>query len=148
MGFENEALFDYNACTYKEGVMGWKKFVATWIVAIGVGFYTTFVLQSLWNWFAVTTFHLSEISYWTMYGMFMLVHALMPNNAPVDEERFNRLGLILNACVPDEKRPELEAEVEMDERSAPIMIATVVGTKVAENTLTLGLGWAVHTFLA
>src|SRR5258707_1080123 len=38
-----------------------KKKVLVWLIATGVGFYTTFVLQALGNWFAVPALH------WSLY---------------------------------------------------------------------------------
>lgn len=50
----------------------WKKLAITWMVSILVGFYSVFVLMEMWNWFPVPLLHVSESSYWLMYGVSML----------------------------------------------------------------------------
>jgi len=50
----------------------WKKFAMTWTASTLVGFYSVFVLMEVWNWFAVPLLHVSEASYWLIYGVSML----------------------------------------------------------------------------
>ena len=128
--------------------MGWKKWAILWGTSFLVGLYTTFVMQMLWNWFAVGAFHASEVSYWMMFGLVMLVRTVFWKNDSDDEARYKRLVTIMDACIPEDKRGDVRAEVEMEEKSAPVMLGLMILGQVMNNTLTLGLGWAVHVFLA
>ena len=42
------------------------------MVSILVGFYSVFIRTEMWNWFAEPLLHVSESSYWLMYGVSML----------------------------------------------------------------------------
>jgi hypothetical protein len=128
--------------------MNWKKWAVMWAVAMIVGLYTTFVLQNLWNWFAVGALHVSEVSFWMMYGLAMLIHAVFKRNEEKEEAGFKHLGILLNACVPEEKRSEVREEIESEEKSLPLKIGLMIAGQILDNSLTLGLGWAIHTFLA
>ena len=63
-----------------------KKIVIIWLVGMVVGLYTTFVLQSLWNWFATEAFHVSQISFWVMYGVVLVVGLLTEGQSNKFEE--------------------------------------------------------------
>jgi hypothetical protein len=70
--------------------------------------YTTFVAQRLWSWFVVAAFHTSEISFWVMYGLIMLLR-LFTNEQEVgvaEEQRWTNLFTLLEYCVPAESREE------------------------------------------
>jgi hypothetical protein len=128
--------------------MDWKKWATTWAVAIVVGFYTTFVLKTLWNWFAVPSLHVSEVSFWMMYGISMLVSTVVSRNDAPDEERFKRLAILINACVPEHKREEVREDIDTEEAGVFGRAGIAIAGKVLDNSLTLGVGWAVHMFLA
>jgi hypothetical protein len=49
------------------------KYVATGLVALIVGIYTTFVAMYMWNWFAVPIFNLPYISFLQMLGLVWLI---------------------------------------------------------------------------
>jgi hypothetical protein len=129
--------------------MDWKKWAIAWAVAIVVGFYTTFVVQSLWNWFAVPSLNAPTVSYWTAYGLVLLIRLVFDKNDYIkDQEAFGRLGMMIEACVPEEKRAELTAQLlEEDKGLAGRLGGGVIGQAFGV-TFTLALGWAVHTFLA
>lgn len=67
--------------------MEWKKTGWFSLVAIIVGLYTTFVLQSLWNWFVVTAFNIPSVSYWQMYGLVLLVTLISERSPEIAEEQ-------------------------------------------------------------
>jgi hypothetical protein len=46
-----------------------KKAVTMWGFSFIVGFYCVFVIQQLWNWFAVPLLHFGTASYFQMYGL-------------------------------------------------------------------------------
>lgn len=125
--------------------MSWKKMLAAWGVALGVGFYTTFVIQNLWNWFAVAAFHVPEISYWTIYGLLLGAHLVFDKDESLEKgEIFGRIRMMLDACVPEEKREELTAELKAEDESMGMKIFTMVIVKAIVNTVALGVGFAIH----
>lgn len=128
--------------------MGWKKWAILWSVSVVVGLYTTFVVQMLWNWFAVGALHASELSYWTMFGLVMLVKTVFRRDDSKDEAEYKRLVMIMDACIPEDKRADVKSEIEAEEKTAPVTLGLMILGQVMDNSLTLGLGWAVHTFLA
>jgi cytochrome c biogenesis protein CcdA len=111
--------------TRKIAVKTFAKRATLWIFVFAVGLYTTFVLQQLWNWFIVTALHASELSYWEMYGVTMLVFMLLEPNPLGNEERW--------------------------EQTLTMGIWTKIGAygfgKLVGNSAALGIGWVVHTFL-
>ncbi len=127
--------------------MDWKKMVGTWGIAIVVGFYTTFVLQALWNWFAVQAFGAPHISYWMAYG-FVLTLRLILDEPPFEkQEIYGRLEHLINACIPEEKREVLNEELLEEGKEFPARLGGAIFGQVVGLTLTLAIGWAVHTFL-
>lgn len=128
--------------------MNWKKMGIAFGIGIVVNFYTTFVVESLWNWFAVPSFNVPQISYWTTYGLVLLIRLLFDKNTVYKEQEiFGRLGMMIDACVPEEKREELtEQLLEEDKGLAGRLGGGVIGEAFGV-TFTLALGWAVHTFL-
>jgi hypothetical protein len=60
--------------------MGVKKLGGTYAVALVVGLYTTLVVQSLWNWFAVKALNAPRVSYWEMYGLKTMLSLLLVSN--------------------------------------------------------------------
>ena len=125
----------------------WKKFAITWVTATFVGFYSVFVLMEVWNWFAVPLLHVSEASYWLMYGVNMLF-ALMTGNGehdnPAHERRWNSVFIILNACIPEHKMEDVKEEVSSETESIWSDVGIMICGKVLTRSLTLGLGFVVH----
>lgn len=66
----------------------------------------------LWNWFAVPAFHLSEISFWIMYGLILLVKLFQSPGDIEAEHRHKIVAVMLNACVPAEKRQEVTEQLK------------------------------------
>jgi|ERR1019366_810742 integrase len=71
-------------------------------ISLVVGFYTTFVLQNLWNWFAVPALHVSNIGYWSMFGLNILIGLLFERGEKYEEDhRWKAAMTVLDACVPE-----------------------------------------------
>src|ERR1035437_7130564 len=119
------------------------------VIAFVVGFYTTFVLQSLWNWFAVPALHVSSIGYWAMYGLVMLFGQIFDRSGDhVQEDATSkRVLILLDACVPDGRRADVQEALKQEANSMWVYLGTAVFGKVIGNTLTLGVGWAVRSLL-
>jgi hypothetical protein len=118
-----------------------------WMFGLVVGFYTTFVLENLWNWFVATTLHTNEISYWEMFGFNMLLQMVLEKNSAIDDSRWKVMGVVVYACVPPERKEEVDQAVEEENQNIWLQAGSAVFGKLMGNTATLGIGWAVHTFM-
>jgi hypothetical protein len=119
-----------------------KRTVLLWMVMFVVGLYTTFVLQSLWNWFAVEAFHLAPISFWLMYGL--MLTARMFTSRGDELPFFEELTTRINACMSEEKRELVNNEIEHGiwAKTGRVLIGEVSG-----STVSLGIGAVVHILL-
>lgn len=128
-----------------ENISG-KRLIATFGLALAVGFYTAFVFENIWNWFAAAALHAPEISYWTAYGIFLGFHFIIDRDETFEKtEIFARLEMMIKACVPEERRAELDAElVAEDKQMGTKLLGPIVGQAVG-NTVALGIGFVVHT---
>ena len=125
----------------------WKKFAMTWTASTLVGFYSVFVLMEVWNWFAVPLLHVSEASYWLIYGVSMLFGLMTgagEQENPVDERRWKGLFIVLDACLPEHKTEEVREEVRLETEGIWTDISTMIFGRVVSRSLTLGLGFVVH----
>src|SRR5258708_11550020 len=91
-----------------------KKTVLFFAAGLLVHLYTTFVLTICWNWFVTAAFHLSEISFWVMYGL-VLVVSLFQN--PQDknfgeDQRWKGALIMIDACVPEDRKQYVKDELE------------------------------------
>lgn len=116
------------------------------LVTLPVSLYTAFVAQCFWNWFAVSTLHVSEIPFLGMLGLVWLIHLLVSHPSGADGNHWGLLASLLELCVPSEKRGELAA------LSSPFSVWTeelspILG-KLAENTVMLVLGLALHFLIS
>lgn len=129
-----------------------KKLLWAFPIGIVVSLYTTFIIQKLWNWFAVPALHVPEISFWGIYGLVLLVSILAEDqkgaNKSKDEQRWRCLYHALDACIPAEKRDVVMEQIDEAGVGMWARIVSEVFGKVIGNTLTLIIGWVVHAFLA
>lgn len=122
--------------------------VLMFLVGPLVGLYRTFVLQRLWNWFAAEALNLPVISFWVMYGLTLIIGILTTNYDDKQQERnFKILWIILDACVPDDKKESLREELDEMGQNIWVEVGFMVVGGILGLTLALALGWAVHTFL-
>lgn len=119
-------------------------------VGIVVSLYTTFIIQKFWNWFAVPAFNLPEISFWVIYGLVLLISLLAEGQKTEkfsEDQRWNNMSHILDACVPQEKREEVMELIKVENKEIWVKIGIGVFSKFVGNTFVFLIGWAVHTFL-
>ena len=129
-----------------------KKWIWIFGGALLVGFYSTFVMQMLWNWFAVPALNVRSLSYWQMYGLSTLISALLAHVGKEGEmnakSNWRFAFAVLDACVPSDRMDAVKERLEeITEEMWGGLITTMLGQVVA-NTITLTLGWTVYTFLA
>jgi hypothetical protein len=126
--------------------MIWKGIVL-YASSMVVALYTTFVLKFLWAWFVVPAFHITEISFWVMYGTTLLIGLLRQddhNNDMWQEHRHAILARMLLACVPSEKMHDVMAELKEHEKSIWSKVKWHIFGQFAGSTITLGIGFVVH----
>src|SRR5215469_4322046 len=95
-----------------------KKLLWAFPVGIVVSLYTTFIIQNLWNWFAVPALHVPEISFWVIYGLVLLVSLLMEGQKSGDkfatEQKWKVVFHALDACIPSEKQEAVMEQIKQE----------------------------------
>lgn len=120
---------------------------------IATPFYTSFVVQILWNWFVVEALHAPNISYFHALGLLIVIHVLKYTESVSkhadDDKHWHRVEAMIDACVPQQRRDATNAEIiAVDKQSEPTwLIALSIFEKPIVNTLALGAGFLVHEFL-
>ena len=126
-----------------------KKIVIFWCISAFVGLYTTFVLQSLWNWYVTEAFHLPQISFWVMYGIVLVIGMFADRESKrfAEQQQFAVLANAIDACIPDEKRALVKEQHAEQEKQMWGEVGIGIFRKAIGNTFTLVVGWIVHSFL-
>jgi hypothetical protein len=104
--------------------------------------------MNLWNWFVAPAFHVAEISFWVMFGVNMLFGLLRSNSDIKEESRFKAMVTAIDACVPEEKRKEVDQRLEDLKGQVWIDASLSVFGQVMGDTLTLVIGFIVHVLAA
>ena len=128
-----------------------RKALRLWPVGLVVSFYATLVNQSLWNWFAIPALHVPPIGYWAMYGLTMLLGLLFDHGrdqSEAEDFRWKGAMVFLEACVPQGQLAEVRETIKRQEDDLWADLGARILSKAVGMTLMLGIGWAVHTFLA
>ena len=126
----------------------WKKAILLWGVSFLVGFYCVFVIQQLWNWFAAPLLHFGEVSYLQMYGLNMLFGIVAARDAgenPVDNTRWNKALMMLDACVPSGSREMVVEQLKEESDGLWMNLGTWVFSLAFGYSVSLGLGFLIHT---
>jgi len=121
----------------------------TFGVSIFVGAFKAFVLTVMWNWFVAPIFHTADISFWEMLGLLWVVQLFVDQNYgqnPVEKMRWENLVLMLDACVPEEKREDMKVALKEKEESVWSEIGVQIFGQLFGYAFTLGLGFLLHTF--
>ena len=118
------------------------KSVWTYVVAFLVSFYTAFVAMCFWNWFAVGVLNVASISFLQMLGLIWLLSILI-DQPYSDKSKWKALFTIIERCVPEEKQEDI-ADI-IDEIQDNIWIN--ISSKIIGNTLSLILGFVLHSFI-
>ena len=126
-----------------------KKAILLWGVSFLVGFYCVFVIQQLWNWFAVPLLHFGEASYLQMYGLNMLVGLITARDMsenPLEGTRWNRALLMLDACVPNGAREMVTEQLKEENDGQWSRLGIWVASLALGYTVSFGVGFAIHIF--
>jgi hypothetical protein len=126
------------------------KTIFSFVVGIFVAAYRAFALMLMWNWFVSPVFHIESISFWQVLGLVWIVELFVGNAGenPVKTMRWENLLLVMDACIPEHRREELHEELKQKNEEVWSRLGIHVFAQLVGYTVTLALGWAVHTFLA
>jgi hypothetical protein len=114
-----------------------------------VGAFKAFALTLMWNWFVSPIFHTSNISFWEMLGLLWVVQLFVDKSYaqdPAEKIHWENLFLVLDACVPAEKREDLKADLKEKEGSIWSEVGGQIFGQLVGYAFTLGLGFLLHTF--
>jgi hypothetical protein len=126
--------------------MNVRKFLLFYAVSMIVGLFTACVLTVLWRWFVVPAFHVDAVSFWVMYGLTLLIDLLRSNANDIEaEHRHKIVAIMLDACVPAERREEVKEQLTAFTEQMWYEVGWKLFGKVTGNAITLGLGFVVHT---
>jgi hypothetical protein len=129
-----------------------KKLPWVFIVGILVSLYTTFVVQNLWNWFVIPAFHVESISFWGMYGLILVVGLLAAGQQreqeAADDKMWTILFQVLIHCVPEGRTEPVKAIIDEQRTTIWAAAAEAASSRLIGSTITFGIGWLVHIFLA
>lgn len=125
----------------------WKWF-SVMLIGLPVGMYTAFVAECYWNWFAVPSLHVSELSFLQMLGILWLIQLIIPKQSSNADGRVWALLLsAIELCVPAEKQEELTELKEPPAIAAIIEGFSAIVGQLASNTFMLLLGFILHMFV-
>jgi len=126
-----------------------KRFWLPSLIGLVMALYTTFVVENLWNWFATSAFHVTEISFWGTYGLILLISALRLDQSAA-HQKWKLTMTVLELCVPDAKRKEFDELIEAQTKGFGFLVeaGSQVFAELAGNTFLLVLGFLVHVLLA
>lgn len=125
-----------------------KKILWVWSVGLVVGLYRTFIIESFWNWFVVGTFDARAVSFWGMYALVLLVGIFADRHSQwADEQRWRGALTVLDSCIPEDKREFVHDEIKSQTEGAWLELGINIFSEFVGMTLTLGIGFAIHSFL-
>jgi hypothetical protein len=112
--------------------------------------YTTFVLTVLWNWFAVRVFHVSDISFWLMYGLVIFVNLFRdPGDQFFDNERrWNSLMTAIRACIPEDCKEFVKEQLRGHDEEIWLEAVTLIIGRALGNSIALGMGLLAHRLVS
>lgn len=127
---------------------GLLKGVLLFALSLITAIYTTFILTLLWGWFVAPAFHVARISFWIMYGLVLVAslfrgHGLEEKDME-DDRRWELLMTAVKACVPEDRREEVEAEQKYLSKGMWKVLGTLNVANVMANTGILGIAFVVH----
>ena len=114
----------------------------------GAGFvasvYAAFVSMCMWNWFATRALHVPEISFFEMLGLIWLIR-LLTFSGDSESYQWAMVWAVVEAAVSDEKRKAVEKTRQGFTESKTLLTFSIA--QLSGNTVTLVLGFLLHTFL-
>jgi hypothetical protein len=106
--------------------------------------YIAFVLQNLWNWFAVKALNVSGIGFWSTCGLLIMINLFANTLREDNNEKWKGAYSLLEACVPEERREVVDEETRERIRMRWIHAASSAFEKIVGVTLAFFGGWIIH----
>jgi hypothetical protein len=130
--------------------MNIKRWIWLWIVPNAAAVYTAFILQCFWNWFVVPATNLPPISFLVMYGLRLFTSMMFGNGGVVVQMmEFYWTGFlkIADRLTPELYRNDLADALNDFADGEFGWGAKKLLWQVFGNTVTFGVGWAIHMFI-
>jgi hypothetical protein len=122
-----------------------KKSALFFSLSLVIHLYTTLVLTLLWNWFVVPVFHVSQVSFWLMYGLVLVINMLQsPSEDSNADRRTKTLMTAIEACIPEDHRQLVREELERQNNEIWIDLGALMFGRAFGVTVTLGIAFIVH----
>jgi hypothetical protein len=123
-----------------------QKLSLTFLAGVMVAAYKAYALTLMWNWFVSPVFHIGAISFWYALGLLWVVQLFVGDigDEPAQAWAWENAFMVLDYCVPEDKKGELKRKLEEKEGDVWVQMALVVLGQAAGVTFTLALGWLVH----
>ena len=112
-----------------------------------IGVYTTFVAQCFWNWFAVPILPVSPISFLQMFGIIIFISFLNEKDNSAEELRWEGVYKVLDACLPESKKQEIEEFVKEKQESVWADAGLKIFKKFSSNTIALIFGFVISALI-
>ena len=115
-------------------------------IGLVIHLYTTLVLTILWNWFVVPVFRVSQVSFWLIYGLVLVVNMFQsPSDQTSDADRRTKsLMTAIEACIPEDRRESVREELESQSKEIWTDLGALMFGRVFGVTVTLGIAFIVH----
>jgi len=125
-----------------------KRYWILFAISLVGGLYTALAAQHLWNWFVARPLNAS-LTYWEAYGITLLIGLLFSREGEqwADDARWEAADVMMHAAVPHGLRDYVESELMGVKAGVDVSMAFLVFNKAAGNSVTLAIGWAIHSFL-
>jgi hypothetical protein len=124
-----------------------QKLWLTFLAGVALAVYRAYALTLMWNWFVPPLFHTGGISFWYALGLIWVVQLFVGDIGDEAAQSFawDNAFLVLDYCVPEDKKEELKRKLKEKEGGIWVQVPLMVLGQAAGITLTLVLGWLVHT---
>ena len=127
-----------------------KKVLVFFVLMLIIQLYTTLVLTILWNWFVGRVFHLSDVSFWLMYGLVIFVNLFRdPGDQFFDSERrWKSMMTAIRACIPEDCKEFVREQLQGHDEEIWLEAGSLIVGRALGNTVALGIGLIAHRLVS
>jgi hypothetical protein len=126
---------------------GCLKLAVSALIMLVTPFYGVFAFYLLWNWFMADVIHAS-ISYWQAMGLLLLVNVVSRflSYGLEKEDRWMGTRVVIEACVPEEKKPSIvKAIKDLEARNVLLGADT---KRLVVFTIAILIGLVIHVLFS
>jgi len=123
-----------------------QKLSLNFLAGVVLAAYKAYVLTVMWNWFVSPVFHIGSVSFWYALGLLWVVQLFVGDmgDEPVQAWAWDNAFIVLDYCVPENKKEELKRKLEEKQGEIWVQMALIIISQAAGITVTLALAWLVH----